>query len=101
MTIEKTIESRKNTHGSWQLGAKVAQDLKRTIKSHMTESGPHTDSVMEGIDRICMKLSRIAVGDATEPDHWHDIAGYATLVENDIKQSYSQSQVMSTTRCTK
>lgn len=93
MTIERTIESRKNTHGSWQLGAKVAQVLKRTIKSHMTELGPHTDSVMEGVDRICMKLSRIAVGDATEPDHWHDIAGYATLVENAIRQSDSQRPV--------
>jgi hypothetical protein len=29
-----------------------------------------------------MKMSRILCGNPNEPDHWRDIAGYATLIEN-------------------
>jgi hypothetical protein len=34
---------------------------------------------------ICVKLARIACGDATERDHWRDIAGYATLAQHYIE----------------
>jgi hypothetical protein len=31
---------------------------------------------------ICHKLGRIAAGDIDYADSWHDIAGYAKLVED-------------------
>ena len=30
---------------------------------------------------IAVKISRILTGDPSHADNWHDIAGYATLVE--------------------
>jgi len=34
----------------------------------------------QSLAMIALKLSRILCGDPQEPDHWRDIAGYATLV---------------------
>lgn len=87
MSIENTIENRKSSHGDWDEGARVSQQLKSIIKKRLSESFP--DNVFEGIDRICMKLSRIAVGDPLDVDHWHDIAGYATMVEKSLSASKS------------
>jgi hypothetical protein len=43
----------------------------------------------ESVDMICHKIARIVNGgQPQEIDHWHDIAGYAKLVE-DILYSYS------------
>ena len=35
----------------------------------------------EALEMISLKVARILNGDADVTDHWHDIAGYARLVE--------------------
>lgn len=84
MSIEKTLQDRENTHGPWVDGCQVSQQIKRVMDRGRADSRP--DFVNEAIDRIAMKLSRIAVGDCLETDHWHDIAGYAKLTEEAIKK---------------
>jgi hypothetical protein len=39
----------------------------------------------ESLDMIAHKIARILNGNPNVHDHWHDIAGYATLVANDLK----------------
>ena len=34
---------------------------------------------------IANKIGRILNGDPNYPDSWHDIAGYATLIENELQ----------------
>jgi hypothetical protein len=90
-SIHETIKSRESTHGSWEEGAAIAQQLKRTLYKQ-ADSRP--DYINEALDRICMKLSRIAIGDPMEADHWHDIAGYATLTEQAInKRPYANTNI--------
>jgi hypothetical protein len=36
----------------------------------------------EAIEMICHKLGRILCGNPDTPDHWLDIAGYATLAHD-------------------
>lgn len=36
------------------------------------------------LDMIAMKLSRLVEGNANNVDTWADIAGYATLVKNEL-----------------
>jgi hypothetical protein len=36
----------------------------------------------ESLDMISNKIARIVNGNPSEPDHWIDIAGYATLIAN-------------------
>lgn len=56
--------------------------MAQAIKSIMrTEEGWYslTDTQRESLDLIATKMARILSGDASEPDHWEDIAGYAML----------------------
>jgi hypothetical protein len=60
----------------------TAQALKREL---IAASGycavPLSSTQLEALDMICSKLARIVCGDPNEPDHWHDIGGYAKLAE--------------------
>lgn len=80
-TSQETIKSREPIHGSWREGAELAQQLKGLLSKN---AGSRHGYINEALDRICMKLSRIAVGDPMEVDHWHDLAGYANLTEIEI-----------------
>ena len=39
----------------------------------------------EALEMIAHKIARIINGDPDYKDNWHDIAGYATLVERSLK----------------
>lgn len=62
--------------------SKASQELKGCL---IPVRGELPDTHLEALDMICHKIARILAGDPNEPDHWHDIAGYATLVEKEIK----------------
>jgi hypothetical protein len=38
------------------------------------------------MEQIAMKLARIMSGNSFDIDHWHDIAGYASLVVREIER---------------
>lgn len=86
--VEDTIASRVSVHGDFTNTARVAQHLKGTIALELRHSGYDSDLpdpvMREGMDMIVSKIARIISGDPYEPDHWHDIAGYASLVERRI-----------------
>lgn len=75
---EKLTGERKSTHGDWMQQSKLAFKLKETMRSGHNYSmlEPHQ---REALDMIQTKISRILTGDASEPDHWDDISGYAFL----------------------
>lgn len=82
--IEKILEERNKTHGSFLDHSAVAQGLKKQFdRGCLNEL---TDIQKEGVDMILHKLARIATGDPDHRDHWDDIAGYATLVSGSIKK---------------
>lgn len=78
-------------------------DLKQTLQERGNDYGPNWDKYAEirraletnepkwsnlqkyALDMIAMKLSRLVAGDANKADTWHDIAGYATLVEKQLE----------------
>ena len=43
--------------------------------------------MMEALDLIASKIGRMLSGNLNYIDNWHDIAGYATLIENRLKQT--------------
>lgn len=77
--IDRILEVREKTHGDFDEVAALAQSLKRIMQDALHVHPMHPPAFREAVDMICTKLARIANGDAREPDHWHDIAGYATL----------------------
>jgi hypothetical protein len=40
----------------------------------------------EALEAISMKMARILSGNSFDPDHWHDVAGYASLVVREIER---------------
>ena len=48
---------------------------------------------MVALDMIFHKLARIGCGNNREIDHWRDIAGYATLVENELEKTWAEDNI--------
>lgn len=80
-SVQSTLKARGNTHGEFSVNAQISQDLKDTLRETPGWESLSADK-KEALDMIMHKAARICTGDANEPDHWHDIAGYATLAEN-------------------
>lgn len=43
--------------------------------------------MIEALEMIATKEARILAGNASEKEHWRDIAGYAMLVVNEIDRA--------------
>ncbi|MBP6946237.1 MAG: hypothetical protein KBB46_03025 [Candidatus Pacebacteria bacterium] len=95
MSTEKILEERGKTHGDFRENAQVSQNIKGLIKERLHMQDLYIPPFMkEAIDMISHKLSRIAVGDPFEPDHWKDIAGYAELVVRGLKKELVDQEEM-------
>lgn len=76
--IDDILNERSKTHGDFKEQAAIAQGIKALVVIN--------DPVLrEAAHMICHKLARIVAGNAREPDHWIDIAGYATLASREIE----------------
>lgn len=81
MSVTKTLTERGKSYGRFDIQAAYSQLLKSTFRD-----SPHWDRLQpyqrESLEMIAVKLARILHGDPNHVDGWHDIAGYATLVES-------------------
>ena len=81
--IDKLITERGSRYGKFKDGAEIMQELKYVMRE---VDGWHnlTPSQREALDMIQHKIGRILNGDPTYDDSWKDIAGYATLIVNEL-----------------
>lgn len=81
MSIESTLEERGNRYGSFAHHARIAQKLQRVLHD---EDGwlLLADDQRQALTVIMDKISRMLNGDPTYRDNWHDIVGYAKLVDD-------------------
>lgn len=78
--IESTLAERDTRYGSFSSQAQITQQLKETL--HYTEKWSLLpDDMKESLEMIASKIARILNGDPSYVDSWHDIAGYAVLIE--------------------
>ena len=80
---EQLITERGSRYGKFKDGAAIMQELKFVMRE---VDGWHnlTPSQREALDMIQHKIGRILNGDPTYDDSWKDIAGYATLIVNEL-----------------
>jgi len=84
MSVEGTLHQRSSTHGDFAENARTAQALKNYM--HSSDNWLDMSSTQqEALENICQKIARILVGNPNHADNWHDIAGYATLAEKELK----------------
>lgn len=78
MNIHDTLNDRQSTHGEYLDRAKMTQTLKQIMRTGMRWDDL-VDHERETLDMLANKIGRILSGNPHHHDHWHDIAGYATL----------------------
>lgn len=85
MSIEDTLKQRNGTHGDFTEQADLSQRLKDVL--HTARNWYKLEPYMqEALDMVAHKMARTLAGDPYHADSWHDIAGYATLVEHRVCQ---------------
>lgn len=82
-SVEETLNARGGTYGTFYDLSNTAQTLKQYVR---TQPGWRELSFVqrEALDMIATKIARILNGNPEHLDSWHDIAGYATLVVDDL-----------------
>ena len=84
MDINTTLAEREKTHGLYRVHADLTQQIKTIVRGEARNE--LSASQLEALDMIAHKIGRILAGNPNVHDHWHDIAGYATLVANELTQ---------------
>lgn len=101
MSIDSTLQVRGSRYGDFSIHAAVAQSL----TDDMRNSGGWerlSPVQKQALTVIADKIARILSGDPDYDDNWHDIQGYAKLVEDRLPTSSGScesSQMASTPGC--
>lgn len=82
-STEALIAERGARYGKFKDGAEIMQELKDVMRSVDGWSNL-SPSQKEALDMIQHKIGRILNGDPSYDDNWKDIAGYATLIVNEL-----------------
>jgi len=83
--VQSTLAERGSRYGTFAGHANVTQIMYGTATDHATKNGISLNDVhKEALHMIFHKIGRIVNGDPNYADSWHDIAGYATLVEKHL-----------------
>jgi len=81
--LSNILESRHHQHGSFADQAALSQQFKQIMLCGKWAG--LSAAQKDALDMIAVKISRILSGDPKHIDHWDDIAGYATLVANILR----------------
>lgn len=90
--VNETIKQRFSVHGDYTTAATFKDRLISQCSElpNWKKLGPDG---RETVRMIVEKLGRIMLGDCDFPDHWHDIAGYATLMERSLESRPGPGQI--------
>jgi hypothetical protein len=87
-SVSDTLAERGNRYGDFMGHAQVTQDLKNCVAEHLAARAKKlAPDQQEALDMIFHKIGRIINGDPDYADSWHDIAGYAQLVDDWLKSN--------------
>lgn len=83
--VETTLQERGSRYGSFREHAEIAQDLQDVMRipEGWTRLAPDQK---QALTVIADKIARILNGDPNYSDNWHDIQGYAKLVEDRLNE---------------
>lgn len=84
-SVQDTLAAREEEYGQFSGNSFVAQTVKMAFHNARGWMDAPND-VKEALDMIASKISRILSATKEKADSWHDIAGYATLIENRINK---------------
>lgn len=80
MGIEETLAERGSRYGAFEDHAKIAQGLQDEMRKHEGWDRLAADQ-KQALTVIADKIARMLNGQPDYRDNWHDIVGYAQLVD--------------------
>ena len=83
--VNKTLDERGERYGKFSNHAELSQKLKQAMKEKATWWNL-SPSQQESLEMIANKIARILNGDPNYAENWHDIAGYATLIDLQLQE---------------
>ena len=93
--IEATLTERGTRYGEFKDHAVIAQDLQDAMRRPAGWSALAPDQ-KQALTVIADKIARMLNGDPNYDDNWHDIIGYARLVEK--RMAADQAEVIADLR---
>lgn len=101
MNITNTLKARGSSHGEFRDNGRIMQQLKDAVRDFKREDGSRgwdylDASQREALDMILHKIGRIMSGDPNFADHWHDISGYAKLVDDRLQPEKEEPPLQAT-----
>jgi hypothetical protein len=82
--INDTLNERAHTHGDYREQAAFAQQFKRMMRAGRNWERLELTQA-QSLEAFADKISRVLCGNANEPDHWRDVAGYAQLIVRELE----------------
>lgn len=84
MSIEQTLEERGSRYGSFERHAVIAQQLQDVMRDADNGHGwaRLAPDQKQALTVIADKIARMLNGDPAYRDNWHDLVGYAKLVDD-------------------
>jgi len=87
--LSDTLAERGARYGSFEDHAAIAQNIQLAMRgtdTHPTRWDYLSPDMAQALTVIADKIARILNGDPTYLDNWHDIQGYARLVEQRLEK---------------
>ena len=92
LSIENTLTARGHRYGSLSENAYISQRIKIIYRqSHVWDKLSYDKK--EALDQIASKIGRMITGDPNYKDNWHDIVGYAKLVDDTLTEETHNEKI--------
>ena len=80
--VRQTLNQRQSQYGSFEDVAMFTEQMVDVMRKGYYEKLAYNQKM--ALYMICSKMARIVNGDPNHKSLWHDIAGYATLIDNEL-----------------
>lgn len=95
MDTDALLAERGKTHGDYSEHADATQSMKHLFRQY--RNWPKLSYAQkETLEMIAHKIGRALTGDPNHIDHWDDIAGYAKLVSNILREREAKARAANT-----
>ena len=81
--VRQTLKTRQDQYGSFEDVAMFTEQMVDVMRKGYYEKLAYNQKM--ALYMICSKMARIVNGNPNHKDSWHDIAGYATLIDNELE----------------
>jgi len=95
MTLENTLQERGARYGAFSEHAQIAQSIQDGYRIYPEKWNKLPPVVKQGLTVIADKIARILNGDEYYDDNYHDLGGYAKLMEDWVRKENERKQLNS------